>query len=299
VDSGTIGTTAGNQAQSVTLHAASGNNDYLEITDSRISNGSDWTSAGWRIQQKIDATWMAYIQFNGGNNYGMSFGTGGGSTSPFDATEKMRITSGGYVGINNASPSVALDVTGYGKFSNSMTAQNVYAVSDSSEQMVISTASDTNKQLIFGRTATEAKIIAVTQGVGYVPLCLNPNGGNVSVNYTTNSYALDVSGDIRATGDVIAYSDARVKDNVLTIENALDKVKSLRGVSYTRNDSEDKSTKIGVIAQEVLSILPEVVQQDDNGNYSVAYGNIVGVLIEAIKEQQKQIDELKNIISNK
>jgi len=118
--------------------------------------------------------------------------------------------------------------------------------------------------------------------------------GNVGIGDTTPSYKLDVNGTIRATGDVIAYSDARVKDNVETIENALDKVTKLRGVSYTRNDVEDKTTKIGVIAQEVLEVLPEVVQQDDEGKYSVAYGNMVGLLIEAIKELKAEVDELKS-----
>ena len=78
----------------------------------------------------------------------------------------------------------------------------------------------------------------------------------------------------------------------------IEKVKKLRGVSYTRNDIEDKSTKVGVIAQEVLTVLPEVVDQDENDKYSVSYGNITGVLIEAIKEQQKQIDELKELLNN-
>jgi hypothetical protein len=123
--------------------------------------------------------------------------------------------------------------------------------------------------------------------------------GNVGIGTTNPGYLLDVSGTIRATGDVIAYSDARVKDNVVTVENALDKVKSLRGVTYTRKDDDTKAPKVGVIAQEVLPILPEVVQQDTNGNYSVAYGNMVGVLIEAIKEQQRQIDELKYLLQNK
>ena len=66
----------------------------------------------------------------------------------------------------------------------------------------------------------------------------------------------------------------------------------------TRNDIEDKSTKVGVIAQEVLKVLPEVVDQDENDKYSVSYGNITGVLIEAIKEQQKQIDNLKLQVKN-
>ena len=119
------------------------------------------------------------------------------------------------------------------------------------------------------------------------------SNGNVGIGDTSPSYKLDVNGTIRATGDVIAYSDARVKDNVNTIDNALDKVTKLRGVSYTRNDVEDKTTKIGVIAQEVLEVLPEVVQQDDEGRYSVAYGNMVGLLIESIKELKAEVDELK------
>ena len=104
----------------------------------------------------------------------------------------------------------------------------------------------------------------------------------------------DASGfrNITATGtvqgaEVTATSDERLKSDIQTIDNALDKVMNMRGVSYTKQAERG----IGVIAQEIEKVLPEVVT---DGEYkSVAYGNIVGVLIEAIKEQQKQIDELK------
>ena len=119
--------------------------------------------------------------------------------------------------------------------------------------------------------------------------------GRLGVGVTPNSsYRLDVNGTIRASADVIAYSDRRVKENIITVNNALDKVTKLRGVTYTRKDIEDKSTKLGVIAQEVLEVLPEVVFKDDEGKYSVAYGNMAGVFIEAIKELENRIKELEN-----
>ena len=122
---------------------------------------------------------------------------------------------------------------------------------------------------------------------GVAPIAgLNSTSGN-----------MQIAGSFTAGGDVTAFSDARVKTNVKTIENALDKVLGLRGVSYNRIDSEDKKTKIGVIAQETLPIVPEVVNQDNDGMYNVAYGNFGGLFIEAIKEQQKQIEELKSIIN--
>jgi hypothetical protein len=105
------------------------------------------------------------------------------------------------------------------------------------------------------------------------------------------------SGTITATADVVAYSDARVKENIKTIEKPLEKVLSLRGVSYNRTDTEDKSTKIGVIAQETQPIVPEVIHEQEDGMLGVAYGNFAGLFIEAFKEQQQQINELKELVN--
>jgi hypothetical protein len=107
-----------------------------------------------------------------------------------------------------------------------------------------------------------------------------------------------ISTNIWCRGDIIAFSDLRVKTNIEVIQNAVDKVMAIRGVTFNRTDFDDKGKRhAGVIAQEVLEVLPEVVTQNaDSGHYSVSYGNISALLIEAIKEQQQQILELKEEI---
>ena len=104
---------------------------------------------------------------------------------------------------------------------------------------------------------------------------------------------LNVASAIVAGGDITAFSDARLKENISTIENALDKVDNLRGVNYNMKDSDD--AKIGVIAQEVEEILPQVVHTSDDEmqTKSVDYGKLCAVLIEAVKELKKEVDELK------
>jgi hypothetical protein len=105
--------------------------------------------------------------------------------------------------------------------------------------------------------------------------------------YATSKFWLTSAGNATFTGDVTAFSDERLKTNIRTIDNALDKVSAMRGVYFDK----DGQSSTGVIAQEVEKVLPEVVH---DGEYkSVAYGNIVGVLIEAIKELQAKVDKLE------
>ena len=128
--------------------------------------------------------------------------------------------------------------------------------------------------------------------------------------YTNSSekMRLEEDGDLHVDGDVIAYSttisDSRLKNEVKTINSAVDKVKKLRGVEYVWNKGSKEGQKdLGVIAQEVEKVLPEIVKEkkiplitenNDKLFKTVDYEKITAVLIEAIKEQQKQIDELKN-----
>ena len=111
-------------------------------------------------------------------------------------------------------------------------------------------------------------------------------------NYAnTGLYTFDGSGNFTATGNVTAYSDITLKENIKTIPNALDKISQVRGVTYKRIGIEGRQA--GVIAQEVEAVLPEVVMTDEDGIKSVAYGNLVGLLIEAVKELKAEVETLK------
>ena len=101
---------------------------------------------------------------------------------------------------------------------------------------------------------------------------------------------LETNGTLTAAGDLAAFSDLKSKTNIKTIENALNKVIAMRGVEFEKLD--DKTKHVGVIAQEIEAVLPQVVREV-NGLKTVAYGNVVGVLIEAIKELSSQVNELK------
>jgi len=110
-----------------------------------------------------------------------------------------------------------------------------------------------------------------------------------------NILLVDNTGNVTAANEFIANSDARLKTNVKIIENALDKVTQIRGVEYDRIDTGNH--QIGLIAQELEEILPDVVHTSEDGIKSVSYGNIVAVLIESIKELKGEISELKEKVA--
>ena len=137
--------------------------------------------------------------------------------------------------------------------------------------------------------------------------------GVITLTNTTATNATDVGalvvqggvgigGALNVAGDVVAYasSDERLKDNIELISNPIEKVQSLKGVTWDWNDNADELQQslpnVGVIAQDVEKVLPELVTDRDNGYKGVDYAKLTGLLIEAIKEQQKEINDLKSKI---
>jgi len=143
--------------------------------------------------------------------------------------------------------------------------------------------------------------VAPTLEFGYdqnPQLTLSQNGSVGIKKAPDTQFTLDVNGPVRTTS-FTPPSDLRYKKNIATIPNAIDKVTRLRGVSFDWRQEEfpelnfSKGRNLGFIAQEIKEVLPEVVSQDNKGYYSVAYSNVVPVLVEAIKEQQQTIAQLQ------
>ncbi len=146
-----------------------------------------------------------------------------------------------------------------------------------------------------GRTKTYTMGSIANIGMGFYGY----NNGTTA-NQTDFSCSMDGSGNWKASGNVGAYSDKRVKTNIVKIENALDKVTAIGGYTYDRTDIDDGKRHVGVIAQEVEAVMPELVDTFHNHSNgikdfkSVNYGNITALLIEAIKELKDEIEVLKN-----
>jgi hypothetical protein len=144
---------------------------------------------------------------------------------------------------------------------------------------VVLEPSEVKKLYNLGRTGRSMVISDTAVGIGKVP------EAQLDVRGTLRSDGLTVGGDIYATGNITGYSDRRAKSDIEKIENALEKIEQLNGYTFTMKGKR----YTGLIAQEILPILPEAVSGSEETNYAVAYGNMMGLIVEAIKELKQKI----------
>jgi hypothetical protein len=170
-----------------------------------------------------------------------------------------------------------------------------------------------NPAVLGGTWRDDAFVIGTSTGVGRFGYGLSVSGaanianglsvtggasitGNVGIGTINSSYRLTVQGKIYSSDDIIAFSDARYKKEVVNIPNSLEKVMCLNGITYL--NQEDKR-RTGLLAQDVQKVLPEAVSEDGDGVLSIAYGNLVGLLVEAIKELNIKISVLETKLNSK
>ena len=152
-----------------------------------------------------------------------------------------------------------------------------------------------------GRFLTGITSSQVTTALGYTPPSSDTNttytaGNGLTLSGTQFLMSGSYAGTFTASGDVVAFSDEKLKDNIQTLDGS--KVFDMRGVSFNRNDQDSKLSS-GVIAQELEDIAPELIHESEDGTKGVAYGNTVGYLIEAIKLLKAEVDDLKRQLNEK
>ena len=229
----------------------------------------------------------AWIEFKHAN------GSAAAAGDPIAWNTHMIINQGGEVGINETSPDDMLHVTSAGngtrvRTENSGNGWAGLLTKNSIGEVFIGLqgAFDANpgELHIFDNVAGQRRLVIDASG-------------NVGINKNNPTVRLDVNGAVNCTGGTCS-SDLRWKKDIRPLENSLDRILSLRGVSYDWRKAEfpnkdfNNDRQIGLIAQEVEAVFPELVKTDNEGFKSMDYMSFTAVLLEAMKDQQTQIDAL-------
>jgi hypothetical protein len=284
------------------------------------SNGTTWVSAAAPSGMVYPG---AGIPNSTGTSWGTSYSTSGSgtvvalTTSPSFTTPILGTPQSGNFSTGTFTwPTFNQNTTGSSGSctGNAATATNVAGLVANTFTTYGNTATTTTKGtyygLLLGNASTHLNVMADTSGNGGMyressgtwPMYYLVANASLGImgSTTSASAALYVNGAIIATGNITAFSDRRAKKDIVTIDNALEKTNKLRGVYFkkikedVKDEAHHDKRQIGVIAQEVLEIAPELVVYDkENDRYSVAYSSMGGLFIEAIKELTDKVTALE------
>ena len=283
-----INTTANDVTSGVTkVMVETGNDNYIRHgSAAAVRSFINVADGATNVTNNNQLTNGAGYTTNVGDITGVTAGSGisGGGTSGTvtinhsDTSSQSSVNNSG----NTVIQDVTLDTYGHvtGLTSKTLTLSTLGYTGATNANYITNNNQLTNGA---GYTTNTGDITGVTAGT-------NLNGGGSSGGVTLNLDSTITLTTVNA-GTVNTTSDERAKEDITPITGALGKVQQLGGYSFTLKATDEKSS--GVIAQEVQKVMPELVQEGAEGLLSVQYGNMVGLLIEAIKEQQAQIDELK------
>ena len=247
----------------------------LDISDAvdRVMNASgegqfEITGNGYTFGIAMGDTTTALYHNSSLRN--LSFGT--------DETERLTILANGDATFKTANCNVGIGTTSLGSISGGCATMTFGSTAAALSGGIMFQANSTSKTGIYWESDNMRY-----QNIGDFSHTFYKNNSTVLFTIAT-------TGTVTAVGDVVAYSDKKLKKNIKTLDGS--KVYKMRGVSFDRIDTGKSSS--GVIAQEMQEVAPELIDESKDGTLGVAYGNVTGYLIEAIKELKAEIEELKS-----
>ena len=298
----------------------------VKITGSLNDPTPNLTIDGSLVIDSISAKPVTINTGGTGKDAAISFEDGGHKwhVGILDAVDKFRITNGSVlsstpaltidssnrIGIGDESPSYKLDVTGDGRFTTNLIVDGKLQFNDVDDEDVIQIAQSGNtygyiKWYDSNSGNVQAAWIGHDAGNNRFTIKVKHEGGDNESKY----FHFQENGDALFPGNITVTSDVRLKENIRILENPLDQILQLNGVRFNWKHGTDKKDHIGFIAQEVERIIPEVVitskvtiEEDESmrvdNQKSVAYQNIVPVLVEAIKELSDKVEALEKRLGN-
>ena len=247
------------------------------------------------VQKTYDGTNLTDSGISSGGLGGATGGSGsatGGTGTSSAAPDPNADGGDGGAGETSTSPIIDMEGGLGGGIPTILTGSFTKAENDTTIEIVVGDGGNGGA----GHSAAgDAARSGLTGSVGYVKVTI-ANAGAATEIFTISTDKVQSEVDVVVNGNVTAdeiidRSDVRLKTDIFPIRNALEIVKDLEGVTYTRKDSGKRET--GVIAQDVEEVFPFVVSEGADGYLSVAYGRMVGLLIEAVKDLSEQVEELK------